>query len=152
MDTSIPRIPPPVYFLLSLIAMLLLNAYWPIAYWLHAPWKYLGILMLITGFALSAGSALLFRKSGTHLRPGARATFIVVKGPFRYTRNPMYAGLLIMLMGTAILLGTVSPLLILPLFFIILHTQFVLKEEKWMEQWFGDAYLKYKNSTPRWFM
>ncbi|MCF3110288.1 isoprenylcysteine carboxylmethyltransferase family protein [Niabella sp. CC-SYL272] len=152
MDTSIPRIPPPVYFLLSLIAMLLLHTYLPVAYWLHAPWKYLGIIILVGGFALSAGSAILFRKSGTHLRPGARATFVVIRGPFRYTRNPMYSGLVIMLMGLAILLGTVSPLFVIPLFFLFLHTQFVLREEKWMEQWFGETYLKYKNNTPRWFI
>ncbi|WP_300601562.1 isoprenylcysteine carboxylmethyltransferase family protein [Niabella sp.] len=152
MDTSIPRIPPPVYFLLSLIVMLLLHAYFPVAHWLQKPWNYLGIILLTGGFALSAGSALLFRKSGTRLRPGAQATFIVIGGPFRYTRNPMYAGLVIMLMGTAVLLGTVSPLFMIPVCFIILHTQFVLKEEKWMEQWFGEAYLTYKRKTPRWFI
>ncbi|MBO9592551.1 MAG: isoprenylcysteine carboxylmethyltransferase family protein [Niabella sp.] len=152
MDTSIPRIPPPLYFLLSLMAMLLLHTYRPIACWLHAPWKYLGIIVLVAGFALSAGSALLFRKSGTRLRPGAQATFMVIRGPFRYTRNPMYCGLIIMLTGLAILLGTVSPLFIIPVCFIILHTQFVLKEEKWMEQWFGEAYLTYKRKTPRWFI
>jgi protein-S-isoprenylcysteine O-methyltransferase Ste14 len=55
-----------------------------------------------------------------------------------------------MLIGTSILLGTFSPLIVIPIIFLILHTQFVLREEKWMEEWFGESYLEYKKKTPRW--
>ena len=93
---------------------------------------------------------MFFRKLGTNPRPGAQATLIVTKGPFKYTRNPMYLGLITMLIGTSILLGTFSPLIVIPIIFLILHTQFVLREEKWMAEWFGEPYLEYKKKTPRW--
>lgn len=150
MDTSIPRISPPAYFLLAVIVMILLDSFFPISRWLHYPWRYLGIIIMVFGFCLGLGSGMFFRKLGTNPRPGKKATLIVTKGPFRYTRNPMYTGLITILIGLAILLGTVSPIFIIPVLFVILHTQFVLREEKWMEEWFGQSYLDYKNKTPRW--
>ena len=152
MNTSIPRIPPPIYFLIGLIAMILLSSFVPIGRWLHFPWRYIGIIIMVLGFSLSLGSGMFFRKLGTNPRPGTRATLIVTKGPFKYTRNPMYLGLITMLIGTSILLGTFSPLIVIPIIFLILHTQFVLREEKWMAEWFGEPYLEYKKKTPRWLL
>jgi len=150
MSTSVPRIPPPIYFLAGLVVMILLNSFVPIGRWLYYPWRYLGIIIIALGFSLSAGSGIFFRKLGTNPRPGTRATLIVTKGAFRHTRNPMYLGLITMLIGASILLGTFSPLIVIPIIFLILHTKFVLREEKWMEEWFGEPYLEYKNKTPRW--
>jgi len=150
MNTSTPRIHPPIYFLIGLIAMILLSSFVPIGHWLHFPWRYIGIIIIVLGFYLFLGSGMFFRKLGTNPRPGTQATLIVTKGPFRYTRNPMYVGLITMLIGTSILLGTFSPLSVIPIIFLILHTKFVLREEKWMEEWFGEPYLEYKKKTPRW--
>ena len=150
MNTSIPRIPPPVFFLVGIVVMVLLNSYFPIGRWLHYPWRYLGIIFLVLGFSLGLGSGLYFRRLGTNPRPGTKATRIVTTGPFKYTRNPMYLGLIVTLTGTSILLGNISPLFVIPVVFLILHTQFVLREEKWMEDWFGQSYLDYKRNTPRW--
>jgi protein-S-isoprenylcysteine O-methyltransferase Ste14 len=150
MNTSIPRIPPPIYFLAGLIVMILLNLFMPIGHWLYYPWRYLGITIIILGFSLSLGSGIYFRKLGTNPHPGARATVLVTSGPFRYTRNPMYLGLITMLIGVFILLGSFSPLIVIPIVFLILRGQFVLREEKWMQEWFGQSYLEYKNKTPRW--
>lgn len=150
MNTSRSRIPPPIYFLLGISTMILLNYFLPISRWLNYPWRYIGILFIVPGFCLSLGSSIIFRKLGTNPRPGTRANLIVTKGPFRYTRNPMYLGLIIMLLGISILLGSLSPLFVIPIVFVILHNQFVLREEKWMEEWFGDSYREYKSKTPRW--
>jgi protein-S-isoprenylcysteine O-methyltransferase Ste14 len=150
MNTSIPRIPPPGFFLAGIILMLLLNSYAPLGRWLDYPWRYLGIILIAAGFCLGLGCGIFFRKLGTNPRPGAKATLIVTKGPFRITRNPMYLSLNIILIGMAILLGTYTPLIVIPVFFFFVHTQFVLKEERLMEEWFGEPYLEYKRKTPRW--
>jgi protein-S-isoprenylcysteine O-methyltransferase Ste14 len=152
MNTPIPRIPPPVFFLVAIVVMILLNLFVPIGRWLHYPWKYFGIIIIVLGFSLSLGSGIFFRKLGTNPRPGSRANLIVTKGPFKYTRNPMYLGLITMLIGISILLGTLSPLIVIPIMFRILHTQFVLREEKLMEEWFGQSYVEYKSKTPRWLL
>ncbi|SDC07459.1 methyltransferase family protein [Niabella drilacis] len=150
MNHSIPRVPPPVYFLLAIILMVLLDRYVPVMRWLEYPYRYTGILLIVAGFLLSAAGSMLFRKLGTRLRPGAKATTLVTGGPFRFTRNPMYLGLVTMLTGTGIVLGTLTPLVMIPLVILLLHFQFILREEQWMETWFGAAYLNYKEKVRRW--
>lgn len=152
MENSIPRIPPPIYLVLAIVAMILLNSFAPIGHWLSNPWRWLGILIIVFAVSLGAGSAMYFRKLGTNLRPGMRAQVLVTTGPFQFTRNPMYVALTTVLVGVAIILGSYSPLLVIPVFFFIIHTQFVLREEKWMEDWFGPTYLEYKKKTPRWVL
>jgi protein-S-isoprenylcysteine O-methyltransferase Ste14 len=150
MTNSIPRIPPPVYFLSAVVLMILLNKFFPILRWLEFPWRYVGIVFIVFGFILSAGSGMLFRRLGTQPRPGVKATVLVTKGPYRFTRNPMYLGLVTILVGLSILLGTLSPLIMIPTIILILHFNFILREEKWMESWFRESYLSYKKKTRRW--
>lgn len=152
MNTSLPRVPPPAFMLVTVLLMVLLSNYAPITYWLDYPWRYAGIILIILGFSLGLGCGLFFRKLGTNPKPGAKANLIVTKGPFKYTRNPMYLSLMMIVTGVAIFLGTISPLFLIPILFFILHTQFVLREEKLMEEWFGQSYLEYKNKTPRWLV
>jgi protein-S-isoprenylcysteine O-methyltransferase Ste14 len=149
-NPSIPRIRPPVYFLTAIVVMILLHSFFPITHWLASPWNYLGIVFIVLGGILTIRSVVLFRRVGTQTHPGVKATALVHEGPFRFTRNPMYLGLIIILVGVAILLGSVSPLLVIPLMIWILHVKFILREEKWMENWFGEPYLDYKKKTRRW--
>ena len=149
-SNSIPRIIPPVYGLLSIIAMIGLNKFAPIGSWLHSPWRYFGIVLIILGFVFVFGNAMLFRRMGTNPRPGVKATALVTTGAFRRTRNPMYVGMVVILIGVATLLGSFSPLFLIPMFIWIIQTQFIRREEKWMEDWFGESYLEYKRKTPRW--
>lgn len=150
MNDSIPRIRPPVYFLLAIAVMILLDSFFPLVHWVAAPWNYVGIVLIGLGLLLTIRSVILFRRSGTQTHPGVKATQLVHEGPYRYTRNPMYLGLIIILVGVAVLLGSVSPLLVIPLMIWILHVKFILREEKWMENWFGEPYLDYKKKTRRW--
>lgn len=150
MNTTVPRVPPPAFCVLAIIIMLLLNQFVPLGRWLDYPWKKIGIVLIVGGFCLGLGCGLFFRKLGTNPKPGAKATLVVTKGPFRFTRNPMYVSLTIILIGVAILLGTFSPLIVIPVFFLFIHYRFVLKEEILMEEWLGEAYLEYKRKTPRW--
>jgi protein-S-isoprenylcysteine O-methyltransferase Ste14 len=63
----------------------------------------------------------------------------------------MYAGLVSMLAGTAIMLGTATPFLVLPVFVAVLVTRFIGKEERGLERQFGGRYLAYKREVRRWF-
>ncbi len=149
-ESNTPAIVPPIYFIVSIAAMILLNSFAAIGRWLYAPWRYFGILVILMGFMLTLANLKLFLKLGTPPRPGLRAKKLVTDGAFRFSRNPMYLGFITMLAGVAILLGSFSPLFVIPVFALILHSGFVLREEKWMEKWFGDSYLEYKKKTPRW--
>lgn len=149
-DKSIPRILPPVYLLAAMVVMIVLGIITPIGYWLEFLWRYVGILFLLIGFLVIALSRKLFHRLGTPVPPGVQATVLVTKGIFQYTRNPMYLGGMVVLAGVAILLGSISPLIVIPFFVWIIQRKFILQEEKWMESWFGQSYLEYKKKTPRW--
>ena len=150
MSDTKPRIVPPLYFLAAVGAMLLLHKFAPLAYWLGPPWRYVGVVPLLCGLLLTRSSGMRFRKAGTPLRPGEQAKVFVTEGAFRHTRNPMYLGMMVILIGLAILLGSVSPLFVMPVLYLILRYQFIWREEKWMESWFGESYVAYKSKTRRW--
>ena len=149
-DKDIPRILPPVYLLAAILIMVALGIIMPMGYWLRTPWRYAGLVFIFIGFVLIVGSRRLFRRAGTPLPPGVQATVLVTEGIFRYTRNPMYLGGVVVVVGIAIVLGSFSPLIVIPFFVWAIQSKFILPEEKWMESWFGESYLKYKKKTRRW--
>jgi len=76
---------------------------------------------------------------------------LVTSGPFRFSRNPNYLGMALLLFGIAILLGNLSAF-ISPMLFVVLIDIFVIPvEEKNLEKKFGKKYLDYKNRVRRWF-
>ena len=84
------------------------------------------------------------------MKPGA-ATHLVTTGLYRYSRNPMYMGMLVMLVGWWVWLGSVTPILLLPAFIIILTKMQIEPEEQALEAHFGEQYLAYKRQVSRWF-
>src|SRR5436190_3914214 len=97
MNPRPPKLVPPVWFLVSILAMSLLNRYAPIARWCPRPWNLFGLIPLLGGLVLAASGAKLFRKLGTNVRPLTPSAVLVTGGPYRVTRNPMYLGLSSML-------------------------------------------------------
>lgn len=75
---------------------------------------------------------------------------MVTHGLFKYSRNPIYLGFSISLAGVIIVLGAISPIVVLVLFIAITNTWYIPFEEQNMEALFGEAYLNYKRTTRRW--
>lgn len=75
---------------------------------------------------------------------------IVFPGSYRYTRNPMYMGMFLMLAGVAFLFGSTGAFLPVFLFVLIIRNNFVLGEERFLEASFGQQYLNYKSTVRRW--
>lgn len=146
----VPRVVPPVYLLGSLVVMGLLHRWAPIRRLLAPPVSYLGGIPAAFGLLLVVTAARQFVVAETGLRPGSESTVLVQDGWFRITRNPMYLGMTLLLLGVALLLGTLGPLLVPPVFMALMQTLFIAKEERWMEERFGDAYLAYRRRTRRW--
>jgi protein-S-isoprenylcysteine O-methyltransferase Ste14 len=92
----------------------------------------------------------LFLRAGTPLEPWQTPTALVATGPYRFTRNPMYLGLTLCLIGFALWLGTVTPAMLLPVFVALLTLGFVRPEERRLEQRFGESYRAYKARVRRW--
>ena len=83
--------------------------------------------------------------------PFDEATTLVTSGFYRYTRNPMYVGMFLMLAGVAFLMGSIGAALPVLVFILIIRNNFVMGEERFLEASFGQQYLDYKSTVRRWF-
>ena len=144
------KIVPPVYLFAALLLMWLLQRYFPVHQYVHTPVAYAGVIPVLIGIAMAAVSAGRFVKVDTGLEPFDEATTLVTGGFFRFTRNPMYLGMFLMLFGVAFLLGSLGALLPLLLFVLVIRYNFVLGEERFLEAAFGQQYLAYKSEVRRW--
>jgi protein-S-isoprenylcysteine O-methyltransferase Ste14 len=144
------RIIPPGWLLLALLAALALHRWLPIARWLRPPLTWLGAALIVAGMVLAAVAFGAFRRAGTSVIPFEHSTTLVTSGVYRFTRNPMYLGLALVLAGTAWLLGTLGAFVPLPLFVWIIERGYIRGEERLLAETFGNEYLRYKREVRRW--
>jgi protein-S-isoprenylcysteine O-methyltransferase Ste14 len=130
--------------------MWLMHYVFPIYQYVHEPLAYLGIAGVFSGIFMAAISAHLFKKAGTGIKPFDEVTTLVKDGFYRYSRNPMYLGMCLMLTGSAFLMGNIGALLPIPVFVWIIRNKFVAAEERFLEASFGERYLEYKSTVRRW--
>jgi len=144
------KIVPPIYLLLTLLVMAALHFGAPIARIIDPSLSYSGIALIVLGIAITAIAARAFARAGTPIIPFEPSTALVAGGLYRMTRNPMYLGMVVALLGTGVLFGTVSPFLPIPVFVWIIQKKFIEAEEGFLEEIFGAQYLAYKGKVRRW--
>ena len=111
---------------------------------------YAGVIAVFLGIIMAAISAAMFKRAGTGIEPFDEATTLVSGGFYRYSRNPMYLGMILVLTGAAFLMGSVGVVLPVLIFVVIIRNNFVLGEELFLEASFGQQYLDYKSTVRRW--
>ena len=110
----------------------------------------LGCVFAGAGVALVASAFVLFRRAGTSPVPIQPTTALVVRGPYRLTRNPMYIGLAALYVGVTLLINSLWPLVVLPVVLIVIRWGVVAREEAYLEREFGDEYRAYQARVRRW--
>ena len=147
-----PRIPPPILMILAALLMWALDHWMPLAQWIGQPWNRLGGLVAAAGIAIDVAAFVRFRKAGTTPNPldPSKASHLVTEGIFRVSRNPMYLGLLLLLIGWAVWLGSASPWLVPPLFVVVITVVQIIPEERALSRDFGEQYALYRRSVARW--
>jgi protein-S-isoprenylcysteine O-methyltransferase Ste14 len=146
-------IKPPFLFLGALALGCLLTLLLPFGTRLASPNSLaltVGLVFVGLGFALVLLSVRRFRLAGTPVPPDQPVTALVTEGPYRFTRNPIYIGLILIYFGLSIVLTSIWMLVLLIPVLIILQRGVVEREEVYLERTFGDAYRKYKERVPRW--
>lgn len=143
---------PPLIFLAAAAVGAGLSAVLPS--FLPPPWT---LSLLIPGAGLMALAAALalsgiysFKKAGTHVEPFKPSLVLVRDGPYRFTRNPMYAGLILMLAGLSLIFSIDYALFMVPALWLVLHHGVVLREEAYLTEKFGEPYANYLSQTRRW--
>lgn len=146
------KIPPPLVALACGVLMWILARATPYVSWPLAGRGIVALAVAALGVCISASGVVTFRRTGTTtnpMRPG-NATTLVTAGIYRRTRNPMYLGLSIVLLGWGVYLANALALLILP-GFVLYTTRFqILPEERALSALFGAQYQTYQASVRRW--
>ncbi|MCF8298797.1 MAG: isoprenylcysteine carboxylmethyltransferase family protein [Saprospiraceae bacterium] len=140
---------PPTLIAYCLVVMILFYFFIPQFNFIVFPYNLAGLIISFLGFIIMGKARDLFRKHETTLKIKTSSQ-LIIEGVFTKTRNPMYLGMTILILGFSIC-STNLLSLILPLLFMIFVSQiFISKEEKLMADTFGDEYLEYKKKVRRW--
>jgi protein-S-isoprenylcysteine O-methyltransferase Ste14 len=117
----------------------------------HQVLFWLALIPAGAGFGLAVWTVRLFLKFGDGTpAPWDPPQKLVIRGPYRYVRNPMIAGVLLMLLAEAMLLRSWPIVIWMGIFFAGNAIYFPLVEERGLEKRFGDPYRSYKKNVPRW--
>jgi protein-S-isoprenylcysteine O-methyltransferase Ste14 len=141
---------PTHYLLIAILLMIALHFLFPVARIIPAPWIVFGLIPLGAGIAINLIADKAFHQANTTVKPFEESASLITEGVFRYTRNPMYLGFVLMLIGIALLFGSLSPWLIVPIFAIMTDILFIRVEERMLDAQFGPAWFEYKARVRRW--
>jgi protein-S-isoprenylcysteine O-methyltransferase Ste14 len=139
------RFPPPLVYLVSiLLGVAIRYAAAPLAV---AAYRYLalaaGVALLLAGLGLIAGAWTLFRSTGQDPKPWKPTPEIVLNGPYRFTRHPMYLGLTCIQIGLGLALNNLWISLLAAFSLLAVHFIAVLPEERYLAEKFGESYRGY---------
>ena len=150
-DRSNAIIRPPIALLIAFGVGLAVDWLYPLPFVpASVPRLLTGGAIFAAGLALAIWAILTLRQAGTEVETTKPVTAIVSGGPYRFTRNPIYSGMLLGLVGLAVgfdtlwILGTLIP------FYLVIRHGVIAREEAYLERKFGQAYLGYKSQVRRW--
>jgi protein-S-isoprenylcysteine O-methyltransferase Ste14 len=145
-----PRIFPPFWLAFAIITMLALDRWLPVVELTPSFTSGFAWLLLLPGLAITLIAASGFRRAKTGIVPFSQSTALVTGGIYRFTRNPMYLGMAVLLAGLALKLGSLGAWIPIPVLIAILQRQFVRNEEIFLTAIYGDAFRSYQENVRRW--
>ena len=141
---------PPIWLVIGLVLIFAGNEFLPLARFTGPFGWYLGGFSMVVGMILLVHAGGMFKVAETDLVPFKNVTALVTGGVYRVTRNPMYLGMTLVLLGSAITVGALSSLLIPPLFMVIIEFRFIRPEEQMLRELFGEEFETYCSNVRRW--
>ena len=142
--------PPPVIFGVPLAAGLVADYVHRLPLYSERIVLWAGIALALSGLALIAAGSLELRRAHTAVIPYQPTTAIVSSGPFRFSRNPLYLGFVLIYLGASMAANTFWPLPLLPLAIVVMQRGVIHREERYLARKFGEEYLAYQSRVRRW--
>ena len=142
---------PPIALVLAFIAGLAFDWLYPLPFVpAGLPHAWVGAGVFVLGLALVIWAIRTLKAGGTPVQGYKPTSAIVDRGPYRFTRNPIYGGMFVGLAGLAVAFDTLWLLAALVVFFTIVRLGVVAREEAYLDRKFGDAYRDYRARVRRW--
>lgn len=149
-DTAGVVAPPPLIYGGALAIGLLARALFPVTFLPRLVARMLGLPLVGAGLLLFLSSLRTMHRAGTDVRPDRPTSSLVVEGPYRFTRNPIYLGFTLFYGGVTALANSLPSALLLPFVLIVMRRGVIEREEHYLERIFGQEYLQYKARVRRW--
>jgi len=143
-------IPPPMFYVVPFVAGLRFNQALPLGIGGRPVTTAAGAVVLIAGLGLTLSGVAAVVRHRTTIVPHHRVSRLLTGGPYRISRNPMYAGLALAYLGGAVAAGSWWPLFALPVVLVVVRRLVIDPEERYLTAEFGPAYLAYQGRVRRW--
>ena len=141
---------PPLIFAGHAVAGGIAHWLWPVPLLPPGPARLLGAVLAAAAGAQAFWASRSLHRAGTNVNPDKPTMAIVAAGPYRYTRNPMYLSLCLLLLGLGLLLNGVWPVLCVVPLALTLHFGVIRREERYLAAKFGETYLAYQRRVRSW--
>ena len=138
---------PPVILLASIVLQIILLFSFPISVDLSS---LLGLILILSGISLVFVSLRFMRKMKTTFIPDGTPEVLISSGPFKFSRNPIYLGMLTILVGLAFLMSSLSAIIIAFVFGITINFTWIAHEEKKLHELFSEDWENYSSKVRRW--
>ena len=150
-DTANVIIRPPIAWVLAVLAGLALHWIVPLPFMpASVPAGWVGGMVFVLALALAIWAIATITRAGSNVPTNMPTTTIVEAGPYRFTRNPIYLGMFLGLVGLAIGFDSLWLLATLVPFALVIRYGVVAREEAYLKRKFGDAYRRYSAHVRRW--
>jgi protein-S-isoprenylcysteine O-methyltransferase Ste14 len=145
-----PLVHPPLVAVMFIVIAYVLGRFVPLPFLAPMFLRNIGLLLTFVGFLLGIGAFLEFQKARTTLDPHGSVKQIVTSGIYRFTRNPIYLGFLLMLIGSPLNSGLYWGIVLVPFYMMTMDRLVIEREEAYLEKKFKDQYGSYKSRVRRW--
>ena len=136
--------------LIAIIIMLISNFIFPVVQVVPPLGNLIGLVLLASVILLNLITDNAFKRVGTTVKPYQESSSLVTNGVFQISRNPMYLGMVLTLLGIAVLLRSLTPLFVIIPFAILIDRTYIRVEEQMLAEKFGAKWQAYKIKTRRW--
>ena len=133
-----------------LIGIIIHHALWTVQLLLVVVARALGIMVFVSAGVLAHFAQLAMKRVGTNVLPTQPTLALATDGPYRFSRNPLYIAAIGVYLGITLWVNGLAPLLLMVPMIWLLHWGIVLREERYLEARFGDAYRSYQLAVRRW--
>ncbi len=141
---------PPLIWLVNAVISVLVHLFVQLPIMKYSFCLVCGIVLIILAPTLALSALRTMKAAGTNVHPSEPTLTIVRRGPFRFTRNPMYLALCLVQIALGFFLNDWITLLFVVPLALISHYGVVLREERYLTAKFGEPYLQYKRGVRRW--
>jgi len=142
--------PPPLIYAVPLAVGVYLNRRSPFELMPGNLARIIGVTLGIVAIILSLAAAIQFWRARTPMMPYKSTSAIIESGPFAISRNPLYLALTLGYVAVSLFFNTAWPLLVLPLVLLVMYRGVIAREERYLEQKFGERYVEYMGRVRRW--